>query len=178
MLSDPIGGVAYAALCLPEQLRHVVVEYPLLQDHGIRTSQQQLLYLPLLPCHFLVVGVLIDQVGKLFSQDLPCPLEGADAQRLQIPHGVKCRLVEGKDPIVKGDHRLGQVGIVKHAWLDVDDGIQLAFLQHPEGPLERQIGELGHMIAAGECLAQEIELDAAIFVGDHVGRDGEAHSHS
>ncbi len=178
MLSDPIGLIALAALCLPEQLCHVVVEYPLLQNHGIRAPQQQLLNLPLLPRHLLIVGVLIDYSCELFSQDLPGPLEGADSQRLQIPHALERRLVEGKDPVVKGDHRLGEVGAAQHAGSDVDDGIQLAFLQHAEGPLQRQIDELGLMTAAGERLAHEVELDAAILVRDHIGRDGEAHPHS
>ncbi|MNF09604.1 hypothetical protein D3C80_2103060 [compost metagenome] len=56
------------------------MEHPLFQDHGIRAPQQQPLHLPLLSGDLLIARILIDHVSEILSQDLPCPLEGADTQ--------------------------------------------------------------------------------------------------
>ncbi|MNH27022.1 hypothetical protein D3C79_871140 [compost metagenome] len=65
------------------------------------------------------------------------------------------------------------MGVDQHAGLHVDDGVQLAALQHAKGTLQRQVFELDLVATAGKCLGQQIELYAAAFVLYHVRRDGE-----
>ncbi|MNJ54377.1 hypothetical protein D3C77_498130 [compost metagenome] len=86
-------------------------------------------------------------------------------------------IVQGKDPVVEGDHRLRQIGVLQHAGLHVDDGIQLALFQHAEGALQRQVDEPGLVATAGKGLCQQIQLDAAALVLDHVRRNGEIDAH-
>ncbi|MNG40946.1 hypothetical protein D3C84_1298160 [compost metagenome] len=56
------------------------MEHPLFQNHGIRASQQQPLHLSLLSGNLLIARILIDHASEILSQNLPCPLEGADTQ--------------------------------------------------------------------------------------------------
>lgn len=178
VLPDPAGSIELGPIFAVGQLCEIVIENPLLQDHRIHPPQHQPVHLSLLLGDLLVTGILVSHAGKGTSQHLTGPLEGTHPQCLHVVQSADVGFAEGEHPIVEGDHRLRQEDVVQHAGFDVDDGIELAGLQHAEGALQRQIFELRLIAAVPKCLSHQVELDPATLFFDHIGRDGEADPHS
>lgn len=168
--------IAFAGMGMGDQLVQIVVEHPLFQHDGIDSATQQLVYLALLLGNLFIAGILADHGGKVFSQDDFCALKRGDSQVSQLIQGGDGVVVQGKDPVMKGDDRLGQEAAIHHAWFDVDDGIQFAGLEHAKGALQRQKFELKLVSGAGKGLRQQIQFYATLFPFDDIGRNGKTDS--